>query len=572
MKGSISSRSSPKLIDELRRVVGRRQVLISASAMRRHLRGFRYGNGYAVAVARPGSLVEYWRVVETCVKAGAIVISQAANTGLTGGSTPFGSDYDRPVVVVNTMRIKGQHLLGNGRQVVAFPGTTLNELEIALEPLGREPHSVIGSSCLGASVIGGVCNNSGGSLVRRGPSYTEMALYAQLDDDGRLCLVNDLGIVLSGEPEEVLNAIERGRFEEAAVEWTGVGSDHEYRDHVRDIEAETPARYNADVRKLHGASGSAGKLAVFAVRLDTFEAEKDAKVFYVGTNQPEILSDIRRSILGGSGELPIAGEYIHRDAFDIAETYGKDTYLMVKRLGTRRLPYFFEAKSRIDALLERVSFLPHNMTDRMLQWCSSLLPRHLPERLRNCRDRYEHHLMLKVSASAAAATQTLLQKTLAGRDGDFFLCTPKEGNAAFLHRFATAGAAVRYNITRHKKAGGIVALDVALPRNTVEWFEQLPAVTQAKTLKRLYYGHFLCHVFHQDYIVCPSHDWLDVEHELLRLLAARGAKYPAEHNFGHLYAAPTDVVEHYQSLDPCNCFNPGIGQTSRLLKWRGHER
>lgn len=39
---------------------------------------------------------------------------------------------------------------------------------------------MIGSSCIGASVIGGVCNNSGGSLVKRGPAYTEMALYAQL--------------------------------------------------------------------------------------------------------------------------------------------------------------------------------------------------------------------------------------------------------------------------------------------------------------------------------------------------------------------------------------------------------
>jgi D-lactate dehydrogenase len=39
---------------------------------------------------------------------------------------------------------------------------------------------VIGSSCIGASVIGGICNNSGGSLVQRGPAYTEMSLFARL--------------------------------------------------------------------------------------------------------------------------------------------------------------------------------------------------------------------------------------------------------------------------------------------------------------------------------------------------------------------------------------------------------
>ena len=71
-------------------------------------------------------------------------------------------------------------MLDNGKQVVGFPGSTLHHLEKLLKPYGREPHSVIGSSCIGASVIGGVCNNSGGSLVKRGPAYTEMALYAQL--------------------------------------------------------------------------------------------------------------------------------------------------------------------------------------------------------------------------------------------------------------------------------------------------------------------------------------------------------------------------------------------------------
>ena len=40
-----------------------------------------------------------------------IVIMQAANTGLTGGSTPFGSDYDRPIVIINTMRIKDIHII-----------------------------------------------------------------------------------------------------------------------------------------------------------------------------------------------------------------------------------------------------------------------------------------------------------------------------------------------------------------------------------------------------------------------------------------------------------------------------
>ncbi len=52
----------------------------------------------------------------------------------------------------------------------------------------------------------------------------------------------------------------------------------------------------------------------------------------------------------------------------------------------------------------------------------------------------------------------------------------------------------------------------------------------------------------------------------------RGAKYPAEHNVGHMYEAEECLKQFYRDLDPTNTFNPGIGQTSRLLNWQeaGH--
>jgi D-lactate dehydrogenase len=155
-----------ELVDRLRAIVGRRHLLTGDKATRRFRHGFRFGSGPVLAVVRPGSLVEQWHVLSACVEAGVIVIAQAANTGLTGGSTPDGV-YDRPVVIVSTRRLTGIHLIRDGRQAVCLPGATLNQLEAKLRPLGREPHSVIGSSCLGASVIGGICNNSGGALVRR---------------------------------------------------------------------------------------------------------------------------------------------------------------------------------------------------------------------------------------------------------------------------------------------------------------------------------------------------------------------------------------------------------------------
>ena len=75
-------------------------------------------------------------------------------------------------------------------------GSTLFDLEKKLDKYNRDPHSVIGSSCIGASIVGGVCNNSGGALVQRGPAYTELSLYAKINSDKKLELVNDLGLSL----------------------------------------------------------------------------------------------------------------------------------------------------------------------------------------------------------------------------------------------------------------------------------------------------------------------------------------------------------------------------------------
>jgi D-lactate dehydrogenase (quinone) len=153
-----------------------------------------------LAVLRPGSLVEQWRALRLCQAAG-VIIMQAANTGLTGGSTPDGNDNDRPIVIINAMRIAG------AEQVVALPGVTLFQLEKALRPLGREPHSVIGS-CIGASVTGGIANNCGGALIRRGPAFTQLALYARVNEQGEVELINHLGIRLGNEPEAVLARLE----------------------------------------------------------------------------------------------------------------------------------------------------------------------------------------------------------------------------------------------------------------------------------------------------------------------------------------------------------------------------
>ncbi len=82
------------------------------------------------------SLLELWRVLKACVTADKIILMQAANTGLTEGSTPNGNDYDRDIVIISTLRLDKLHVLGKGEQVLAYPGTTLYSLEKALKPAG----------------------------------------------------------------------------------------------------------------------------------------------------------------------------------------------------------------------------------------------------------------------------------------------------------------------------------------------------------------------------------------------------------------------------------------------------
>ena len=524
--------------------------------------------GAAAIVARPGTLVELWRVLEAGTAAGCAIILQAANTGLTGGSSPSPRGYDRPVVIVSVLRLSAIHLVAGGAQAICLPGSTLDQLERRLRPIGREPHSVIGSSCLGASVTGGICNNSGGSLVQRGPAYTEFALFAQVDAGRRLRLVNHLGIDLGDTPEAMLERLERGDFAPAAAVTQGESADASYRRRLRDLDAAEPALFNADVTRLHDASGCAGKLAVFAVRVDSFPAAADARTYYIGTNDPAQFTALRREALSALPDLPVAAEYLHRDAFDIADTHGRDIYLAVRLLGARHLTDLFRmrliAEGLAEGLLGRHAGLLHVAMHAMLR----SIPTFLPRRMREFRGRFRHHLILKIEGAGDGAWRALLARLAGEGDLDFFACTASEARAAFGHRFAIAGAANNFRLSHRGAVGDLIPLDVALLPDDRNWHDFLPPDAGAG-VRAIGYGHFFCHVFHLDYLVDAGQNAAEVKGRLTKWLRDRRARYPAEHNFGHLYRAPPEVIAHYRALDPTNSLNPGVGCTSHLADWAG---
>ena len=50
-----------------------------------------------------------------------------------GGSTPKGIDYDRKILIINTLRINGIHIINNGKQIIGLAGSTLFDLEKKLD-------------------------------------------------------------------------------------------------------------------------------------------------------------------------------------------------------------------------------------------------------------------------------------------------------------------------------------------------------------------------------------------------------------------------------------------------------
>ncbi|HQZ13356.1 MAG TPA: D-lactate dehydrogenase [Devosia sp.] len=556
------------LLARLRTIVGDQHVLTGETGTRRFRKGFRGGDGKVLAVVRPGSLLEQWRTFKAVVEAGAIVIMQAANTGLTGGSSPAGDDYDRDIVIINTLRIGRIDLLRGGKQVLCLAGATLHQLERKIRPLGREPHSVIGSTTVGASVVGGVCNNSGGALIQRGPAFTQYALFARVEADGSVSLLNHLGIELGKDAEDILARLDRGVYTDDDVrdEAGKLASDPEYQHLIREVDSPLPARYNNDPRLLFEAAGSAGKLCVFAVRLDTFESAGPSRVFYVGSNDYLELTKLRRHILSRFEHLPVAGEYLHRDAYDLARRYGKDLYLFLKHFGTEWLAKANAAKSRFDALTARLG-LGAEKSDHMLQAIVGILPDHLPKRMNAFRDAYEHHLLIRVSGEGVNEARGYLSSVLPSGSGSFFECNDEEALAAFRHRYAIGGAAVRFAAVSRDEVEGVIPFDMAFPRNTIDWRESTPAETEPHIAGRVRCGHFFCQVFHYDYLVRRGQKVPEIKEQLKRHLEHVGVEFPSEHNVGHLYKAKPALAQFYRELDPTNTLNPGIGQSSKRRNW-----
>ena len=258
---------------------------------------------------------------------------------------------------------------------------------------------------------------------------------------------------------------------------------------------------------------------------------------------------------------------MHRDCYDAAKKYSKDTFLAIDKMGPSSIPKLFEFKRRIDIFAKKINFLPSKLSDIIMQSLSRLLPNHLPKRMEEYRDNYEHHWIIEMSDDGIDEANKYFESFFKKNEGSFFKCTNIEAEKALLHRFVAASAFGRYHALNEKKLGGLISLDIAFPRNEKNWFEKLPKEINDMFEMKLYYGHLFCHVLHHNYITKKGVDTEGLKQKLLKMYDDMGAEYPAEHNVGHEYIAKPTLSNFYKKLDPTNGFNSGIGRTSKLKNW-----
>ena len=124
---------------------------------------------------------------------------------------------------------------------------------------------------------------------------------------------------------------------------------------------------------------------------------KKSQVFYLGSNNPDVFFKIRRDILSKFENLPISGDYLHRDCYDAAKKYSKDTFIVLDKLGTTFLPTLFKLKRKVDFVSAKMRVLPNNLSDKLMQFLSNFWPNHLPKKMENFRRLYEHHWIVEMS-------------------------------------------------------------------------------------------------------------------------------------------------------------------------------
>ncbi|CAE7655006.1 dld [Symbiodinium pilosum] len=521
------------------------------------------GKGRAIAVVKPGTLDEALRVLKACVAADTAIIPQGAKTGLTGGSVPRGSGCDRPSVVINMRRLEKILPIGAGQQVLCFAGAGIFSLQEALKPLKRDSHSVLGSIFLNPSVAAGIAFGSGGTQVHKGPAYTDRALFCRITEGGEVELVNTLGLktptgqeiipFLDGATE--LSASDADPACQRAASWPN------YPEHVTSCDGKV-SRYCSDLAG-EDCNRSEGKVLILATIHDTFPLPRENKFVWISCKDFATANLLKRKVALSSPDcLPKQFEYLGRAQFDCCDRGGRVLIKLIELLGMMNLSGLWNFKLKFEAL--PIPFV-NVLADKVLWYLNPVFPESLPKQLMQQGRDYNHHLIMEMTEFGGGELkrlEALLESVLAdlpeGQAKSYVCKDAFESSRVMLFRFAVQPS-IRTMAVGTGRQGLII--DYAMPKN----FDRILELPEDWGIEmRCLCSHFGCNVFHESLVLRNDVDAEAMKKKIKKFIESSGGKLPAEHGHGTEYAAPEDTQQRWRRIDPRNCMNPGVGQTSCL--------
>jgi len=473
---------------------------------------------------------------------------------------------DRPWVIIHTGRLNHIHMLGD-KYALCLAGAGIFDLSVEAAKVGRESHSVLGSMFLNPSVAAGVSFGSGGTQMRKGPAYTDRALWCKVDENGNVSIINTLGLMSgntlhsSESTAEFLQKIEQGGFHEADVKTTGLAaSDAErYKSDICVLNSDV-SRFNADTRGLE-PNRSEGKVFILATLHETFARPSSSSSFWVSCDHLETAQSFKQQVLlQSSTDLPISCEYMDRDSFDVIDRSGRGLCMAIRVLGMgHRLTQLWNLKLSIEALPLP---LADTICDYFLHLVSPLLPSPLPRALQKLGREKNHHMLIDVgefgTGELARFQERLTQyQEVHGDAMTVYPCRQEERAGVNHFRFAAAPAFRTWCVGRGVQG---VSIDYALPKNFIT-NPDLAALGENQPLTRMRYSHFGCNVVHEDITFAQGVDVEACKMSIKKVVEGIGGKLPAEHGHGTEYVAPAETQQRWREMDPCNVMNPGVGGT-----------
>jgi D-lactate dehydrogenase len=500
------------------------------------------------------------------VAADVAILPQGANTSLTGASVARDTLCDRPTVVVNMRRLSKILPIGDGAQVLCFSGAGIYDLKEVLEKRhNRDSHSVLGSLFLNPSVGAGIAYGSGGTQIRKGPAWTERALYCKVTANGEVELVNTLGLKNAGdvlsflEGKEELAKDDLDPKSRTAASWPNYGAN------VRKLNGEV-SRYNADTTGID-CCRSEGKVMILASIHDTFAKPKRSELVWVSCRDLSAAHALKREVaLKAETCMAQSCEYMNNEVVNGVDRAGRILIKMIELVGMQRLEPLWNLKLAIEA-----TGLPFSgiVCDKFLWWFNGIIPRPLPPALRDLCQEFDHHLLVEMAEYSEGEVDRLrgaLDGFVASRpEGHvkYHVCADaSERSRATLFRFVVAPAFRTFAVGSGMQG---LSIDYALPKRFTE-YPDLPE-KQYPIVNRWVYSHFGCNVYHEDLVFDNDVDVEEAKHEIKHAVEHAGGRLPAEHGHGTEYKAPKETQERWKKMDPLNVMNPGVGGTSNYKSY-----